>query len=60
MQEASGNGFCNMRSFVIAVEARGFTRYLRYSQEFMLVYLLHPAHVARGMAGAVSAVLDRI
>jgi len=48
IQEASGNRFCYMRSFVIAVEMRGFTRYLRYSQEFMLVHLLHLATCCTG------------
>jgi len=48
IQEASGDGFCYIRSFVIAVEARGFTRYIRYSQEFMLVHLLHLATCCMG------------
>ena len=48
MQQASGDGFCYMRSSVVAIEVRGFTRYLRYSQEFILVYLLHPATCCTG------------
>jgi len=60
MQQALDNGFCYMRSSVVAIEARGFTRYYgTLKSSYWCIYFIR-THVARGMAGAVSAALDGI